>query len=38
MKFIKNIATKTQSHQVAQREYIIEPPGVLVSWWQNARR
>ncbi len=38
MKFLKNIATKTQSHQGTQREYIIERLSVLVPWWQNARR
>jgi len=38
MKFLKNIATRTQSHQGTQREYIIDFLGVLVPWWQNARR
>jgi hypothetical protein len=38
MKFLKNIATKTQSHQDTQREYIIDHLGALVPWWQNARR
>lgn len=38
MKFFKNIATKTQSHQGTQREYIIESLGGLVPGWQNSRR
>jgi hypothetical protein len=34
MKFLKNTATKTQSHQGTQREYIIEP---LVSWCLSGK-
>jgi hypothetical protein len=35
---MKKVATKTQSHQVTQREYTIKNLGALVPWWQNTKR